>query len=407
MPERQRSVVVLYFKTGSRFESREENGLSHFLEHMVFRGTKDHQSAHLLSTAFEELGGTLDASTAADHGTFGIDIPHENLDQVLPLIAEVFRAPLIHDLEIERGIIREEVLEDLGDDGELIDPASLSRRLTFGETGLGRLITGPLDNVDHFTEAQLRAHHERTYIANDMVISIAGPSPTDQVLKQLSACFSSLKSGTSLRSESPPEQSTPQFLPVSHRGSSQTSVALTYRCPGRTHSSEPALEMLLRVIDDGMATRLYHRLCDSQGLCYSVGGSFEVYEDVGLVEFEADAAHERAPLVLAEMLRLTSELRGTLISEAELKRTQKRARWQQESYLDEVGLTADFLGHAEFTSTARTPSLRLDELLAVSREDIRQAAEKVFSPAGRGVVCVGGTNKAQTNSLEELALSKD
>src|SRR5690606_9423278 len=76
--ERRRASVVLYLKTGSRFESPSENGLSHFLEHMLFRGTEEHPSAHALSTAFEDLGGSLEATTAADHGTLEINVPQEH-----------------------------------------------------------------------------------------------------------------------------------------------------------------------------------------------------------------------------------------------------------------------------------------------------------------------------------------
>ncbi len=404
MPARQRAVVMLYFKTGSRFESPQQNGLSHFVEHMVFRGTRAHPSAHRLSTAFEELGGTLDASTAADHGTFGIDVPLESLSEVLPLMAEVFRAPLITDLEIERGIIREEVLEDFGDEGEMIDGPSLTRFLAFGAHGLGRPISGPLENVDAFTEAELRAHHGRTYISNDVILSVAGPGDVDKIQRELEENFSALQRGTSLVAEAPTTQSGARFLNVPHRGSSQTGISLSYRCPGYTSKREPAVEMLLRIIDDGMATRLYHRLCDSRGLCYSVGGSFEAYQDAGLVELEADAAHERAPLVLEQMLKLTRELQDELVSESEFARTQKRARWQHEAYLDEVGMTADFFAMAQLTGTALSPAERLEELLDVTREDLREAAQQIFSLEGRNVVCVGNTSRAKTSALRKLAL---
>src|SRR5690606_21815679 len=115
--ERRRASVVLYLKTGSRFESPSENGLSHFLEHMLFRGTEEHPSAHALSTAFEDLGGSLEATTAADHGTLEINVPQENLSRALDLMGGVVRAPLLKDLELERGIIREEVLGDLSEEG--------------------------------------------------------------------------------------------------------------------------------------------------------------------------------------------------------------------------------------------------------------------------------------------------
>lgn len=372
---------------------------------MLFRGTEAHPTAHALSTAFEELGGSLDASTAADHGTLGIDVPHENLPKVLPLIGEVLRAPMLADLELERGIIREEVLGDLGEDGEMVDPASLLRQLAFENNGLGRAITGPIANIDRFTKEQLASHHRRSYIGRDMVVSVAGPVVVDTLQLELEHCLGSIPTGESLFAESPQPQSRPRFLSVNHPGNSQTSLSLGYRCPGRLDPREPSVEMLLRVIDDGMATRLYHRLCDSRGLCYSASAGYEPYEDCGLIEFEADTGHQRAGEVLEELLRLTEELGAVQVTEAEWSRLQKRARWQHESYLDEQGASADFFAMAALTGTAGTPAQRLEQLLDVSREDVRMAAESFFAKEGRSLVCVGNPKKSRIDQLRSRALS--
>jgi predicted Zn-dependent peptidase len=163
---------------------------------------------------------------------------------------------------------------------------------------------------------------------------------------------------------------------------------------------EPAVEMLLRVIDDGMATRLYHELCDKRGLCYSVSGTYEAYDDTGLVELEADAAHARAPLVLEQMMRVTEELCAAQILDAEFERTQKRTRWQHDAYADETAATAEFFALSELTGSVHSPADRLAQLLSVTKEDIRTAAESVFSAQGRNVVCVGRADRA---AMEKIA----
>lgn len=401
-PAHQRAAVVVYLKTGSRYETKEENGLSHFLEHMLFRGTAEYPSAHLLATAFEELGGTLDATTAADHGTLGIDIPVESLGAVLPLMASVFSRPLLRDLEIERGIIREEVLEDLGERGELLDPPTLIRQLAFADNPLGYPITGPLKNVERFTAEEILAHHERTYVGSETVISVAGPLDPEGTLREIESAFREIRPGAPPEIQLASAQQKPRFRFVPHPGNSQTTVSLSYRCPGRNDPMEPALEMLLRILDDGMATRLYHELCDKRGLCYTASGTFESYQETGLVELEADAVHENAPEVLRQMLRVTSELAEAEVTTAEFERARKRARWQHNAYQDEPGATADFFAMGEISGSARSPSERLEQLLAVTKADIQNAAQHVFSPAGRNVVSVGS---ASAKKLEALALA--
>lgn len=403
MMGRQQAVMYVYLRTGSRFENPADNGLSHFVEHMLFRGTAKHPSSHRLAAAFESLGGTLEAMTAADHGSLGISVPHENLERVIPLIAEVMACPTFSESDIERAIIIEEILEDVNEQGELIDLASLSRALAFEGHGLGAPITGSLKNVEGFTLKQLQAHHGRTYQGQDTVISIAGPVDPEHITKSVESAFGSMQKGLGPLADQPaPHKSGPRYLHVDHPGSSQTSLSLSYRANGRTHPQQAALEMLLRVIDDGMATRLYHEICDARGLCYSVAGSYETYEDAGIVEFEAEATHERAGVVLEQMLRITNELREDLISVEEYQRIRNRTRWQYEALLDDVDGVADFFGAAVLFRTALSPHERLEELQRVTREQIRDVAAEVFVPAGRSVVSVGTQKKAGRSRMREL-----
>jgi predicted Zn-dependent peptidase len=162
--------------------------------------------------------------------------------------------------------------------------------------------------------------------------------------------------------------------------------------------------MLLRLIDDGMATRLYHRLCDSSGLCYSASAGYEAYEDCGLVEFDADTSHERCYDVVNELLRLTNEMTTELVSEPEWERIRKRTRWQFEAYRDEASASADFTAMASLFGTAQTPDLRLDALLAVTRQEIQAVASAVFAKTSRSLVCVGNPRKARIDRLRTLAL---
>lgn len=406
MSERRRAVLTLAFQAGSRFETEAHNGLSHFVEHMLFRGTSAHPSSHRLATAFERLGGSLQAMTAADHGQLSINVPAQNLSQVILLVAEVCQEPLFLDLEIERGIIREEILEDYSDDGRLVDSPTLVRKLAFGKHGLGRPITGPLENVDTFTLQQLREHHQSAYFGGRAAVSVAGPVDEQLVMRQLEQAFGSLSCAATHSPQTPPEeQSAPQATLVKYRGSSQTSLALAYRCPHRTHPQEPALELLLRVLDDGMATRLYHEICDSRGLCYTVSASYETYQDAGLVEIEADTAHERSAVVLSHMKRVTDELCQEKVSQSEWERAMDRARWQYEAVLDDVDEMADLRAFSHLYGTSSSPGERISQLETVSRDDLMDVAQAVFVPTQRNFASVGSPPARIEKELEAIALS--
>ncbi len=403
MPGVHRAVVTAYLRIGSRYEEPAQNGISHFLEHMLFRGTPRHPSAHRLAVAFENLGGTLVAATAADHGMLAIGVPLENLESVIDLFGEVYLGPIIEGLEVERGIVREEILEDLDESGQLIDGATLVRELAFGGHGLGRPITGNIDTLETFTQSSLLAHHAAHYVAESSVISVAGPIDTDRTLSYLERAFSGIGHGTVPSNVSAPPQTAPSFRHVQHTGS-QTAIHLAFRGPSDHDRLEPAVEMLLRVIDDGMATRLYHRLCDSRGLCYDAGASYEAYADTGLVELYTETAHERAQTVMDELLALTDELREHGPTPEEMDRAIRRCRWQMESMLDDPADVADYLAMAELTQTAPTPARRLEELSAVTRDLVHEAAAHVFRREGLSAVTIGRQNDRGRNKLRDRVL---
>lgn len=399
-----RVVLTFCLKTGSRYEDPRLGGISHFVEHMLFRGTAAFPSAHSLANAFEDLGGTLVASTAADHGDLAIGVPVENLDETIARLRDVVERPLFGGIEIERGIIREEILEDLNEEGEWIEGATLLRRASFGDHGLGRPITGTLENIESFTEADVCAHHARTYVGSGSVVAVAGPVDAAHVLRQLENAFGHLPRGGALDDVPPAAHITNRYQMLRHRGSGQTALHVGFRSPGETDALEPALEMLLRIIDDGMGTRLYHRLCDSSGLCYDAMASYEAYAESGIVEFATETAHERAAVVLEEILRLTSELAASGPTQQEMERAHKRARWQYEAMLDSPGDLADFFALAELKKTATTPSARLEELMAQDRAAVHRAAERVFQDASRSIVAIGSPKSNVVTQLERLAL---
>lgn len=400
---RRLALVTLYFRTGSRFESTSDNGLSHLLEHMLFRGVPSRASSHALAASFEDLGGMLEASTAADHGNLTIVLPHENVATSLELLAEVFRAPLFEDLDLERSIIKEEILEDYDESGHLIDASSLVRALSFGDHGLGRPITGPATNLDHFDLAAIRRHHAETHVAVRTVIGVAGSFDVDLIGAAIAAGFERVPRGHLPSCEPPAAQTAPRLSFVRHGGGSQTSIALGYRAPSAASGREPAIDMLLRVLDDGMSTRLYHQLIDQRGLCYDASSHYEAYGDAGLVEIHAHTAHERTNDVTERILGIVDDLASEHVTSEELDRARRRARWQFEALVDEPVDLGDFTAFSLLSDVETSPARRLERLLDVTPDEIREAAARTFAGAGRSTVVVGDPPRRAERALESLA----
>jgi predicted Zn-dependent peptidase len=401
-PALHQSSIALFLRVGSRFETAETNGVSHFLEHMLYRGTPSRPSAHAQALAFEGLGGTLYAATAADHGLMTLTLPPETLLEALPLLGEVVQSPIFSSIEVERRIVHEEILEDLDDDGRQVGADNLVRGLLYGDHALGFPITGSLATLASFDVPALRAHHARHYRAGNAVLAVAGVLP-DGLLAALERALGPLPGGDAVGAEPPPPPAPgkPRFRYVESDGS-QTDLRVAFRAVGERDAREPAAEVLLRLVDDGMSTRLYERLCDDKGLCYDVSASFEAYEDDGVFDLAAETQHARAPEVMRELLGLCAELAAEGPHEAELEKVRKRAAWGTRAMLDDAESLASFYGLANLAGIARDPARRCEELLAVTREQVRDVAAQIFRPERLAAVAVGVLGKAERSRLERV-----
>jgi len=402
LPRLHRAVIAAQVRVGPAYERARDNGVSHFLEHMLFRGTPVHPSAYQLASAFEALGGTLEAATAEDYGFLQICVPPESVEAALSTFCDVLTEPLLSEIDVERDIVREEILEGLDDEGRDIDASSRCRRLCFGDHPLGFPITGTLDALESFDRDLLAAHHARHYTGKNLTVMVSGPIDTPLIFDRVSERLGRLEPGSLPKSRAPEPQRETRFGFFKHK-SSQTALSLCYRAPGRGSPLEPATEMLLRVLDDGMSTRLYHRICDQLGLCYDAGAGYQAFAESGVVELQAETAHDRALSLLRELLHVTGELAAEGPRVDELERARRRSKWQFQTMLDEPEAVAHFFAHERLEGSERTPAERCEQLCDVSLEQLRESAQHIFHPTQLSVAAMGLQNNKQQAELERLA----
>jgi len=224
LPHLHSVSVVMYARVGSRYEPVADNGLSHFLEHMLFRGTERLPDAYALNHAIEALGGTLYAETGRDYSLYQISLHPETLQPGLELFGEIFATPAFADVDVERRIVLEEMHEDHDEDGRLINIDDLARLEVWPDHPLGYRITGPYENVERFDDTDVRRHFATHYGARNMVLAVSGAVQRDDVIGTLHRVFGTLASGEELHVVAPPEsQQRARFLYVPREGS-QTNV---------------------------------------------------------------------------------------------------------------------------------------------------------------------------------------
>jgi predicted Zn-dependent peptidase len=404
-PALHRAHVGLYVRVGSRFETVATNGLSHFLEHMLYRGTSRLRSAHEVNLAFERLGGYLYAATHSDFGIFSVTLPQESVEAACRLFGEVLTDPGFFDIEMEKGIVCEEILEDLDDEGRQVDADNLCRALLYPSHPLGFTITGDADRVRSFDEEMLRTHHARHYNVANTVLAFSGNVTSESARRVAEAHFSTLPVGERVVAEPFVHTQKKPRIKLVENMSSQTELRLSLRAFSEASVHRPTTDMLMRVLDDGMSTRLYHRICDSQGLCYDVGASFDGYEDDGVIDFAAGTLHSRTTQVAKEMLDLVRELAEHGPTDAELDKARRRNSWDVEAMLDSPEDLGSFYAGGHLFERFETVEERLAKNHAVTKEAIRDLVAELAKPERLNVLAVGILSGGEGKKLTELVKS--
>ncbi len=392
LPHLQSATVSFLVRVGSRYETAQSNGLSHFLEHMLYRGTEAHPAAHELNLAIERLGGTLDASTHVDFTSYDLTLPSETMSKGVELLAEVLRQPLLTELSTEKQIIREEILEELNEEGRQIDIDNVSRQLLYPDHPLGFSIAGPIDNLERFNRADLRRHHADYYTARNAVICVAGAFDEAELSATIVGHFDGMSSGDSVEPSAPPRVALPDRFAYVHEHGSQTDVRLSFHTPGVASPEAPTLLLLGRVLDDGLSTRVHQTICEERGLAYEAFAGNDTFEDCGVFDFGASVEHQKAPLLVESVLELIDDLRRDPPTEDEIDKAKRRYLWGLRTVRDDPEDTAHFVGTSALFGLPEEITTVAEQVARVTPENIQQAARELLDPKHAYLTCVGVLN---------------
>lgn len=388
-PHLHTALLSIFIRTGSRHETAEDNGVSHFLEHLFFRGSEAFPDTVRMNALVEEVGGNLNGVTCRDHGFYETPLHPAHLGVGVGILGDMLTRPLLTHLEVEKKIILEEMLDEVDENGRDIDVDNLSKKALFGEHPLSMKIAGTPETVRAMTLEKIRAHYARNYVAGNMVVTIAGRVRRDEALAHVSDAFARLPEGP-VNAERPAtlRMDGAALFYTAHE-ESQTSFRLTFPAVPEQHPDLPALLLLRRVMDDGLSSRLPFRIVEQKGLAYSIQAALEGYHDVGLFEIDAACAPERAPDVLGEVLDVVEELCVRGATEEEIARAKKRQRIFLEFAQDSPGELAGWFGMTELFRTPETFEERIAATQRITQEELRAIARKYLDPKKMTVTAVG------------------
>jgi predicted Zn-dependent peptidase len=400
-PHLHSAMCSVYVRVGSRHEDVETNGVSHLLEHLFFRGSRRFPDSVKMNAAVEAVGGNLNGVTMRDSTFFYTPTHPDGVGVALAILGDMLSRPRLVQLEIEKKIILEEMLDEVDERGRDIDVDNLSKRLLFGKHPLALKIAGTPDTVRALTARQVKRHFEQAYVTGNVVVAVAGPVRHDRVLKQAGAAFRHLPRGPQwVEAPAPSARRDGPRLKYVALEEAQVEFRLTFPTVSDAHPDFAALSMLRRVLDDGLSSRLPYEVVEKRGLAYSLGATLDVFHDTGAFEVDGATAPRQLAKVVEQVLRTLSTLRAGRIAPEELRRAKRRHAMHLEFMADSP---ADLCGWFGGTRLFRRPEpleRRIAEANAVTLADLKRVAREYLVADTLAAVAVGP--RSARKSLERV-----
>ncbi len=396
------AMIALYVRVGSRHESPAVNGISHFLEHLFFRGSEGWPDTVAMNAAVESAGGSLNGITARDHGCYFTPIHPGEIGTGLAILGDLVRRPILREMDVEREVILEEILDEVDADGRDIDPDNLSKRIAFGPHPLGFKIAGTPQIVRRLTEREIRAHHARHYVGANLVLAVAGPVRPQDVLALAEEHLGALPRGRrSADLPPPPWPAGPRLEAVAH-DDAQAEFSLSFPCPPERHPDYPVHLCIRRILDDGLSSRLPFEIVERRGLAYSLHAGIDAFADAGMTVVDGACAPAKLPRVLEEVLRVLGALAERPVPEEELLRVQRRHRMTLAFSLDSAAELAGWYGSGEVLSAPEGFEERCRRVERVSPADVLRVARETFRRRHAVAVVVGPARRRERGEVERL-----
>ena len=391
-----RSVSVLAMVgTGSRFEDKKTAGISHFLEHMVFKGTKSFPSARELASAVDEVGAEFNAYTSKEYTGYYVKAASEHIDLAVNVVSDMLLTPKLPsaDLEREKGVIVEEI--HMYEDNPMRHIGDVFENLLFAGSPLGREIIGTEETVRSFKRSDFQAHLTRWYGLKNVCFVIAGDSGvvTDpNLLTKVQFAFGKEhESRTTKATQTYIEKlvsspiSTGKKCFISYKDTQQAHFVMSFPGLKRTDPDRYALSVLSTLLGGNMSSRLFTEVREKLGLCYYVHSDEDHYHDAG--SFGAAAGVdplrlEEAVKVVRDQLFLVANTTGPhAISQDEVTKAKSHIVGATVLQFEDPQTVAQFYaGGKLLQNTLETVDEKLDKLKAVTLDDVRAVAKRLIQP---------------------------
>ncbi|MFH0853102.1 MAG: pitrilysin family protein [bacterium] len=384
-------TVLVLTKVGSRYESKRINGISHFVEHLMFKGTKKRPNSLAISKLLDGVGAEYNAFTSKDHTGYYVKINSEHLDLALDVVSDMLNNSKFDPKEIdrERGVIIEEI--NMYEDNPLMYLEDIFEQTLYSGSTLGRLIAGPRINIKNISRQNILDFVKTHYIPSNMLVAVSGRFDETKIKKQIKSYFSQTSAKrTPSRFKKFSYQGSKPKIGLEYKDTEQAQIGLGFPAVSYFSNQLSAFVILSTILGGNMSSRLFIQIRERRGLAYAIRCTPTVYQDTGNLFIQAGVARARAEESISAILFELEKVADKGVTSVELARAKEFIKGKLILELeDSESIGAWFAKQWLLTNKIETPNDKLIKIQAVTKEQVNLLAKKLFKRSRLNLAVIG------------------
>lgn len=382
--------VLILVRAGSEYETKKVNGVSHFLEHMTFKGTTNRPRAGMIAEELAALGAQSNAFTGQEYTGYWAKAEARKLPKILEIVSDLYLHPVFEpeEIEKERGVIIEEI--NMYEDTPARRVHEIFSRLLYGDQPAGWDISGEKEIIHALTKDDFVKYRDARYVASGTLVVVAGKFDERGVVRQIKNMFGELpRRRASAKPKTRERQARPQ-LTIKFKESGQSHLVLGFRAFDLFDRRRYAIEVLADVLGGGMSSRLFKRVREELGAAYYISADADLSLDHGVFAVSAGVDHGKIDTVIEAILFECRRLANELVPAAELQRTKDHMTGGMILGLETSDSLASWYGGQEIlTGKFLPPAKIIDRIKKTTAEEVRAVAQDIFKNKGLNLAVIG------------------
>lgn len=389
-PKSLASTALVLVEAGSKYEDKKINGVSHFLEHLCFKGTKKRPTALDITSELESVGALYNAFTGHESTGYYAKVRKEKLDLALDIIADLYANPVFDakEIEKEKGVVIEEL--NMYEDMPMRKAPDLFMELLYGDQPAGRDVGGTKEAIRAMSRKDIVDYRSQHYVAQATTVIVSGSFNEKKILADIKKLFGHIPTDKKFsKVKTTEKQSKPQVL-LRHKESDQTHIVLGFRAFDMFDKRRYALDVLSDILGGGMSSRLFQKVREELGAAYYVRAGADLFTDHGFFAVSAGLDNARSGEVLKAIIGELKNISSKKVSAEELKRAKNHLTGTMMIGLESSDDLAGFYGNQElFRKEILLPQQIVKKIEAVTAEEILKVAKDIMKPKNLNLAMIG------------------